>query len=189
MKNNKWIWIGMTLVVIALTAVVLGVNAWYNSGGVRVMGNQLRVELEGTGYVFDGETGEVTGQSPVILRGNNLSADKQTFDGTLEVLAYQNEELGTVTGTSVVQEGENGFWMVHYLEQCLHYEDVEDGTEAVEHICDYYYTYFLYPKNPDFLVVLVESFKEDTPIYIVLADSEAEAAEAYTWFMENKPKS
>ena len=45
MKNNKWIWIGMTLVVIALTAVVLGVNAWYNSGGVRVMGNQLRVEL------------------------------------------------------------------------------------------------------------------------------------------------
>ena len=190
MKNNKWFWIGMTLFVIALTAAVIGVNVWYNSGSVRVSGEDIRVNMEGTGYIFDPQTGELQGQTPVRISGETLSTDAEIFDGDLEVLGYPNQTDGTITTTSVVQKDDSGFWWIECLETCLHYEQTgEDTTTPVEHICDYHYTYYLYPENEDFLVVMVKDFDEKYPAYVVLGDSEEQARETYKWFMEHKPQS
>ena len=190
MKNKKWLWIGMTLLVIAVTAAVIGVNIGYNSGAVRVMGEDIRVNLNGTGYVFDSQTGEVTGQTPVLVKGKTKASDATVFDGYLEVLSYVNYSEGTITTTTVISKDDSGFWQIECLEDCLHYESAgKDKTVPVEHLCDYHYIYYFYPEKEDFLVVRVKDFDEPNPVYVVLGDNEEQAKETYKWFMENKPKS
>lgn len=189
MKNNKWFWIGMTLLVVVLTAAVIGINTWYSSGSVRVVGGDIRVNLSGTGYIFNAETGELEGQTPVRVTGETLATDAEVFSGVLEVLGYVNVTEGTITTTKAVLRDDSGFWQIECLETCLHYEDTADGGKTpVEHICDYYYTYYLYPQREDFLVVAVKDFDEEYPDYVVLGGSEDEARETYQWFMENKPE-
>lgn len=189
MKSSKWIWIGMTLLVIALTATVIGVNYWYHSGSIRIAGDDIRVEFEGIGYIFDGETGEITGQTPVTLIGKSKSTDSEVFEGELDVLAYPNEETGTITSDVAVKEIADGYWIIRKLDTCLHYETTEnERTEAVRHFCNYVYSYYFRPDNPDFLVVCIESYSNGGVAYVVLADSEEKATENYNWFMENEPE-
>ena len=187
MKKNKWIIVVMIVFVVALIAAVVGIHCWYNSGNIRVMGDELRVDLEGIGYIIDASTGEITGQTPIAAVGKTLESDSSVFNGELEVLGYVNETDGTITTSQVVTEGKNGLWEIHCLESCLHYEEDSSGaTEPVEHLCDYYYVFYVYPEDQDFMVVCVESFEEDELVYIVLADSEDQALETYQWFLEHK---
>jgi hypothetical protein len=189
MKNKKWFWIGMTLFIVAITAAVIGVNYWYHSGTVRATGEKIRVNMEGTGYIFDPQTGEVTGQTPVRVSGETRASDKDMFDGYLEVMGYVNLTDGTVTTTSVISKDDTGFWQIECIENCRHFENGQNGaTVPVEHLCDYHYIYYFYPEKQDFLVVMVKDFDEPHPVYVVLADSQEQAEETYKWFMENKPK-
>ena len=53
MKIKKWIWLSVAVVLItALVLTVVGINRWFYSGNVRVMGDRVRVSLSGTGYMF-----------------------------------------------------------------------------------------------------------------------------------------
>lgn len=187
MNRNKWIWIGMTVLVIVLTAAVIGVNAWYNSGNVRVMAGKLRVEMSGVGYIISQETGEIEGQTLVSVNGKTLDGDKETFDGDLEILDYYNEADGTVTTTKAVTEGADGYWEIHHLESCKHYEEDENGNmQAVNHSCRYRFIYYVHPDKQDFLVVRVKDKNEMYPVYVVLADSEEEALQIFNDFRGDK---
>lgn len=187
MNRKKWILIGMTLLVIALAAFVIGVNSWYQSGNVRVMGGKLRVNLSGVGYIIDQETGEVTGQAPLNVRGESDEADKSVFVGDLEIMGYINEADGTLTSNKGVMEGDDGYWEIRHLENCQHIEEDEDGnSKVVNHSCKYSYIYYVHPEKQDFLVVRVKDKYEMYPVYVVLADSEEEALQIYQDFKGNK---
>lgn len=181
--KNKWILMGMTLLVIALTATIIGTNVWYDSGNVRVMGGRLRVDLSGVGYVIDEETGEVIGQAPIVVRGETDKGDKETFVGELEIVGYENEADGTLSGTKAAAKGDDGYWEIHHLENCQHIEENDDGTsQVVNHSCKYRYIYYVHPDKQDFLVVRVKDKYEMYPLYVVRADSEEEALQIYQDF-------
>lgn len=184
--NRKWIWISLTVLVVLLTAAVVGLQIWYNSPGSHVVGGQIKVQLEATGYIIDGDTGEIIGQTPVSVNGVSTGSDG--FDGDVLVLGYQNVGEGVITETKKVERTDSGFYMIQCLESCVHQEMVNEQMQSVEHICEYYYTYYLYPKKPKSLVVCVGNFDERKLLYVVCADSETEALEEYGWFMENKPE-
>lgn len=187
MKKSKWIWICLILFVVILLGTVIGINRWYNSGNVRIGAQKLRVDLSGIGYIVDPATGKVTGQTPIGIEGECPDLEKGEFNGQMEVLGFVNETGGTITTTMAVGEGENGFWEIHCVESCLHYEEDEKGNKMpVDHLCDYIYTFYVHPEKQDFMVVLVDSFDADDSSFIVLAGSEAEALETYRWFRENK---
>ena len=187
MKNNKWVWIGMTVLVIVLTAAVIGVNAWFNSGNVRVMAGKIRVEMSGVGYIISQETGEIQGQTMVYVNGKTNDGDKETFVGDLEVLDYFNEADGTVTTTKGVRQADDGYWEIHHLETCKHYEEDDNGQmKAVTHDCRYKFIYFVRPDRQDFLVVRVKDKNEMYPVYVVLARSEEEALEIFEEFRGNR---
>ena len=187
MREKKWIWIGMTLLVAALTATVIGVNSWYHSGNVRVMGSKLRVDFSGVGYIIEQETGEVTGQAPLRVHGETDSVDQEIFVGNLEILGYINEADGTLTSTKGVLKGKNGYWEIRHLDNCQHIEENEDGSsKVVNHSCKYSYIYYVHPDKQDFLVVRVKDKYEMYPVYVVLADSEEEALQIYTEFKGDK---
>lgn len=187
MKHQKWIWIGMTLFVIALTAAVLGINAWYNSGNVRVLGGQIRVELSGVGYIFSHEDGELEGQTTICIEGESLESDKQAFDGWMNVAEYINEVDGTVTTNQGVLEGDDGYWEIHKSETCRHVEEDDEGnSEVVNHSCKYSYIFYVHPDKQDFLVVRVRDKYAVYPWYVVMADSEEEATRIYQEFTADR---
>lgn len=185
--KKKFLWIILAVAVVAVIGVVLGVSGWFRSPGVHVLGNDIHVELQRTGYIIDGETGEITGQTQVYMNGTSDNVGSNEFEGSLLVLDYQNESSGTVTSEAAVDKTDSGFYLIDLVQTCVHEEEVDGVTQDVEHFCDYVYQYCLYPENPDFLLVVVEDFEESTPIYVVCADSEAQALKDYQWYLENKP--
>lgn len=187
MKHSKWIGIGVALFVVILVVAILGINKWYHSGNVRISSQKLRADLSGIGYIVDPSTGEITGQTPIGVKGECTDLKNGEFFGQLEVLGFVNETEGTITTTMMAGEGENGFWEINCIESCLHYEVNEDGySTPVDHICDYIYTVYIHPDKQDFMIVLVDSFDANDSYFVVLAGSEAEALETYRWFEENK---
>lgn len=185
MMNRKWIWISAAIPVALLAAAVIGLQIWYNSSGIHVLGGELKVKMEATGYVIDGDTGEVIGQTPVSVNG--VSTESDQFDGEALVLGYQNVGEGFITDTKDLERTDSGFYLIHCMESCVHDEEVNGKTETVQHLCEYYYTYYLHPDDPEALVVCVGNFDERKLLYVVCADSETEALEQYDWFMENRP--
>ena len=183
MKTKKWILIAMTLLVIALTVTVIGVNHWYHSGNVRVMGGRLRVDITGVGYIIEQETGEVTGQAPLKVLGESDAANKEVFVGDLDVMGYINEADGTMTSNKGVMKGENGYWEIRQLDNCRHVEEDDSGnSKVVNHSCKYSYIYYVHPDKQDFLIVRVKDKYAMYPLYVVLADSEEEALQIYQDF-------
>lgn len=183
MNKKKWIWIGMTLLVIALTATIIGINSWYNSGNVRVMGGRVRVDLEGIGYVIDQETGELIGQSELVIRGQSDSANKEIFVGRMEVMGYLNEADGTMATNKGVLKGDDGYWEIRRVDNCSHLETDEKGeSKVVNHSCKYSYIYYIHPDKQDHLVVRIKDKYKINPVYVVLADSEDEAMQIYREF-------
>lgn len=187
MKTNKWIIIGVIVLVLALAAAVIGVNMWFQSGNVRVMGGQLRVDFSGVGYIFSHETGEIIGQAPLNVSGKTSATDKELFVGDLEILGYMNEADGTLLSNKAVREGDDGYWEIYQMESCRHVEEDEDGnTDVVSHACKYSYIYYVHPDQQDFLVIRVKDKYAMFPFYVVLASSEEEATEIYKSFTEGK---
>lgn len=180
--NKKWIWLALTLLVVALTATFISANIWYESGNVRALGSKLRVDLFGVGYVIDHETGQVIGQAPMVARGES---DKSgTFDGELQIVGYVNEADGTLSSTQAAAKGEDGYWEIRHLENCQHIEENEDGTsKVVNHSCKYRYIYYVHPDKQNFLVARVSEKYDVYPLYVIMADSEAEALEIYRDFV------
>ena len=174
----------MTVLVVFITALVLlvvGMNNWFNSGNVRVVGGRVRVSLSGTGYMFEHETGELLGTTMVAIDGVSEKGDGNLFDGWANVLDYVNEYDGTLTTTMGVLEGENGLWEIHIHEECTHMEESENGYEVpVTHACKYSYEFYVHPDRQDFLVVRVKDSYAVYPVYVVMADSEAEARQIYS---------
>lgn len=187
MKKNL-IGIVIIAVVVAVIGVAAAVHFWFEAPGIRLLGDDLHIEVNQIGYVIDSRTGKVTGQTPVNAKGSTSRHDSELFDGDLTVLGYQNTETGTIDTTMAIEATDSGFYLIRVLENCTHKETINKVEQNVEHLCDYYYTYYVYPENDDFLVILVENFEETTPLYVVCADSEEAALEDYRWFMENKPE-
>lgn len=184
MKAKKWILIGMTLLILALTATVIGINGWYKSGNIRVLDGRLRVEIHGVGYIIDHETGEVTGQAPMSVIGSSDSMDKTVFVGDLDIMGYANEADGTMTSNKGIVKGSNGYWEIRHLDNCTHLETDEDGnSEIVNHSCKFSYIYYVHPDKQDFLIARVRDKYAVYPVYVVLANSEAEALQIYRDFI------
>lgn len=184
MKYRKWIGIGAILLVVLLVGTVFCINQWYNSGNVRAMDGRLRVKLSGVAYMFDYETGEMLGQTIVFADGQTNKSNKEVFDGELNMADYMNEADGTVTTYQTAIEGNNGYWEILVDETCLHYEETEDGGQKeVNHSCKYSYSYYVHPDKQDFLIVRVADKYDVYPIYVVMAGSEAEAAQIYKEFL------
>ena len=127
-------------------------------------------------------------ETTVSMKGATSRNDQELFDGDLKILGYQNSASGTVTALKVIEQAEDGCWIITHMENCTHREtDLNGITKDVEHFCDYSYTYYLYPENPGSLVVLIESFDQYQPMYAVCADSEQAALERYEEFMKTRP--
>lgn len=187
MKKNL-VGIIAAAVVIALVGTVGGIALWFGSPGVRVFGGSLHAEINQIGYTIDPATGKIVGQTPINIDGSTSHSDPELFDGDSSMPAYKNDVSGTLEITRAIEVTDSGFYIIRQLEKCTHEETVDEITKDVEHLCDNYYTYYLYPEKKDFLIGLVEQFEENTPIYVVCADSEAEALETYNWFLANKPE-
>lgn len=190
-KKKKWLLIGGA----AALVILVGVLCWLFWPGYRMVGDRLFVDVQKVGFVFDPETGEILGETPVTVSGSADSADGGKFEGEILVLGYQNVSDGTITGSAGTEKTDDGYVLIHYLESCTHYEKVEfesgydpekDVTKKVEHLCDYNYTICLYPEDKDFLAVEVGNFYEDSLVYVICAEDEAEAKERYQWYVENR---
>ncbi len=187
--KNKWIWIMLVAIVVLLIVAGMGIRHWLESLGVRVVGDTLYVNVQYNGYIFDGETGEMIAQSPVIMKGATSETDADVFDGDLEVTVFRNTPSGTISRTAGLEKTASGIYTIRVLETCTHQEtDDENVTKEVEHILDYTYLYCIDPENPEDLTVVVEDLEESTAYYVVCADTEEQARENYKAFLENKPK-
>lgn len=183
MNARKWIIVSVIVLIVALVAAVIGINSWYHSGNVRVMGGRLRVNLSGVAYIIDHETGEVTGQAVMNVCGESDSANKDVFVGDLDILGYMNEADGTLSSNKGVLEGENGYWEIRHLENCSHIEEDENGnSKVVNHSCKYSFIYYVHPDKQDFLIARVRDKYEMYPVFVVLADSEEQAVQIYKEF-------
>ena len=188
MNHKKWIWLSVAVVLItALVLAVVGINQWYNSGNVRVLGKRVRVDLMGTGYMFEHETGEFLGTTMITLDGKSMKSEPEIFDGWMNIFDYVNEYDGTLTTVMGVMEGEDGYWEICVNETCRHLEEDESGnTQVVNHSCKYSYTFYVHPDRQDFLVARVKDKYEVYPVYVVMANSKEEAAQIYQEFASGK---
>lgn len=186
MKKNL-IWIGIIVVIVLLIGALVGIRFWFEQPGIQVLGNQIHVEMNEIGYIIDSKTEEIIGQTPVSIEGATSIQDKTKFDGDLTVLGYPNIESGTVEATTSVERLGSGFYAIDCVESCTHSETENGVTKVVEHICDYMYTYYLYPENENFLIVKVKDLEKSTVVYVVCAENEDQAMENYAWFLENCP--
>lgn len=182
----KWGWIYATVAVIMLIAVV-GVRIWFTAPGIRVMGNEIHVDLNQKCFIIDGQTGEMLDETTVTVKGATSKTDRELFEGELSIFGYQNSASGTITALKAIEKDDHGNWTISYLENCTHEEEDQNGViKNVEHFCDYSYTYYLYPEDPGQLVVLIESFDQYQPMYAVCADNEDVAMERYHEFMTQR---
>ena len=182
----KWGWIFAAAATLLLFAV-LGVRIWFTAPGIRVMGNEIHVDLDQKCFIIDGQTGEMLDETTVTINGATSKTDRQLFDGKLEIFGYQNSASGTITALKAIERDDKGNWIITYLENCTHEEEDENGIiKDVEHFCDYSYTYYLYPNAPEQLVVLIESFNQYQPVYAVCADNEEAALQRYEEFMNQR---
>ena len=180
MKHKKWILIPVFALLLGIVGTIVGMNLWYKTGNVRVLMGNLRVKLSGNAYVIDHETGEIIGQTLVMVDGQTVSGTDGAFNGTLDVMDYYNENEGTLTSNKGVLQGEDGYWEIHLLENCCHTEENEDGTsKEVNHSCKYSFIYIVHPDKQDFMIVRVKDKYEVYPLYAVMADSEEEALQLY----------
>lgn len=188
MNAKKWIFLSILVVLItALILMVVGVNRWFYSGNVRVVGGRVRVSLSGNAYMFDHETRELLGSTLVSIDGVSEKGDGNLFDGLFNVMDYINEYDGTLSTTMGVLEGDDGFWEIHVMESCTHLEETQSGTmKEVTHACKYSYEFYVHPDKQDFLVVRVKDSYAVYPVYVVLADSEEEARQIYEEFVPGK---
>lgn len=184
--KNKWGYIPIIAIVL-LVLVALGVRIWFISPGIRVVGNDIHVELTQKCFIIDGQSGEMLDETTVTVEGATSRRDRQLFDGELKIIGYQNSATGTITALKSIEKTEDGNWIITHLENCTHREEDENGViKDVEHFCDYSYTYYLYPEDPGKLVVLIESFDQYQPMYAVCADNEEAALERYEEFMKQR---
>lgn len=190
MKSKAWIWITMIIVlIVALVVTIVLVSRWYQSGNVRSNGEQVRVDLSGQAYIFDHETGEMIGSTMMTLYGETEPGNLEVFDGWMNIMNmdYMNQYDGTLTTTMGVLEGDDGYLEIHVHETCTHWEETDRGTrEQVTHSCKYAYEFYVHPQKQDFLVARVKDTYAVYPVYIVMADTEAEATQIYHEFVTGK---
>lgn len=185
---KKKLWLIPVAVIVILIIAVLCLRAWFTSPGIQVIGNEIHVELDQKCYIIDGQTGELLSETNVVINGETSHLDRELFDGELKIIGYQNSADGTITSLKAIEIRDDGCWIITHLENCRHPEQDENGvTKDVEHFCDYSYTYYVYPEDPQMLVVLIESFNNYEPKYAVCADSEEEALARYAEFMKDRP--
>lgn len=184
--KKKWGFI-LVAAVILLVAAALGIRLWFNSPGIRILGNEIHVELTQKCFIIDVQTGEVLDETTATVKGATSRNDQSMFDGELKILGYQNSATGTVTALKAIETDQNGCWIITHMENCTHRETDENGvTKDVEHFCDYSYTYYLYPDAPGKMVVLIENFDRYQPMYAVCADSEQDALVRYEEFLNER---
>ena len=188
MNAKKWIWLSILVIFItALILTVVGINRWFYSGNVRVMGDQVRVSLSGKAYMFEHETRELLGTTLISIDGVSDKGEGNFFDGQFNVMDYINEYDGTLFTNMAVLEGDDGFWEIHVLESCTHLEETEEGYQKeVTHSCKYSYEFYVHPDKQDFLVVRVKDSYAVYPVYVVMADSEEEAWQIYNEYFPGK---
>ena len=183
----RWGWV-LSAVVVLLVIAALMIRIWFISPGIRILGQEIHVDLSRTCYIIDGQTGGLVDETTVTVKGATSRSDAEIFDGELKILGYQNSASGKVTALKAIERKENGCWVITHLENCTHRETDENGiSKNVEHFCDYSYTSYFYPDAPEQTVVLIESFDEYKPMYAVCADSEKGALERYEDFLEHRP--
>ena len=187
MKNKKWIWITALIVfLVALVALVIGINYWFRSGNVRSSGDQVRVDLSGQAYIFDHETRQMLGVTMMTLYGETQKGNPEVFDGWMNIMNtdYMNQYDGTLNTTMGVMEGDDGYMEIHVNESCTHLEETDRGTtEVVTHSCKYSYEFYVHPDKQDFLVARVKDSYAVYPVYIVMAPTEEEATRIYHEFV------
>lgn len=186
--KNIWRWLAIAVIVLAVAFVAV-LRLWFLSPGIHVLGKDIHVELERRCYIIDGKTGQIVDETEVSIDGSTSSEDPELFDGELKVVGYQNSASGTVTSLQAIETDEHGRWRITHLENCTHQENVNGIIQDVEHFCDYNYTYYIDPEKPELLVVLIESFEKDQPLYAVCGNSEEEALQRYQDFCEDSFRS
>ncbi len=181
--KNIWFWILITIVAVLVTGVV-ALRCWFVSPGIRMFGKDIHVELSRKCYIIDAQSGEVVDETTLTINGSSSSSDVAIFDGELKIMGYQNSATGTVTALKSIEIKDDGIWEITHLENCTHQETVDDVIKDVEHFCDYSYTYYIHPDEPELVVALIESFIKYNPQYAVCADTEEEALARYALFLE-----
>lgn len=188
-KRLLWIAIGVVLAVASTVVTVLIVKDFqFHSEGFHADGTYLHIEGNWTGYIFNAETGETLGQTPVEVEVTSNKEDHSQLEGDMIVLGYQNSSDGTMIKSAIAEQTESGCYVVHYFEECQHEADLENKQSAYTHFCQYYYTYYFYPEKENFVAVSVEEFDANDQILIICAESEEQAKSDFEWFMENKPE-
>lgn len=173
------------LVLVLIVSIVL-VRFWFESAGVRTLGDDLHAELSGKCYIIDPENGEVIDETSLYINGSTSSSDSDLFDGELSVYGYQNTETGALTSTMGLEQKEHGYWLIRHIQTCTHKVTVEGITQSEEHICNNEYLYYVKPGEDNHAIVRIEPFDGDL-LYAVRADTEADALQCYESFVANHP--
>ena len=185
--KKKW-YLLLVVSVLILVIAALCFRIWLVSPGIRVLGDEIHVDLSQTCYIIDGQTGELLDETTVIMDGTTSRSDQELFDGELKILGYQNSASGTITALKAIEKRTDDCWIITHLENCTHQEEDANGViKPVEHFCDYSYTYYVYPDDPGMLVVLIESFDQYEPKYAICAENEEAALKRYQEFMNQHP--
>lgn len=185
--KTRWLWIAIIGVLVIVLSVLLGGKLFLRSSGIRTFGGDLYVNVSGTAYAFDDQTGEFLDVTQMTVDG--CTDGGGIFEGTLSVLGFPITESGTIAGDAVVTVTGDGFYCIEYLPMCTHMETAENGEREypLEHQCNFSYTYYVYPENPEFLAVVVYDYAEMEYYVAVMADSQEQAESRYAWFLENEP--
>lgn len=181
--KGKWLWTGIITVLVLTVGSLICIRLWGERPGVHLNFGDLYVDLDGVGFVFNDETGEYIGQTPVSVDGR--TEGDEIFLGELDVLSYPISETGTISGDPYVEEAKDGYYYIQYLPVCTH-SDTEDGvTRSEEHFCNYTYTYCVRPGDPEFLAVVIFDYDEQDYYTVIMAEDEAQAKERYQAFLDS----
>ena len=185
--KQKWPVVMVFLLIFGIIAGVTAVRFWFESDGIRILGNDLHAEVSGKCYIISPETEEILDETSVYISGSSSYADSSIFEGNLSIVGYQNVVKGTISSTMAIEKGKNGYWLIHHLETCTHQETVDGITKPKEHFCDYQYIYYLNPDLGDQVIIRIEPSGEDA-MYAVCADTQEQALERYRNFVSTYRK-
>jgi hypothetical protein len=147
------------------------------------LGKDIHGEISGKCYIIKPDTEEILDETSLHVSGSGSYADSSVFEGNLSVVGYQNVAKGTISTTMAVEQGKDGYWLIHHLETCTHQEKIDGITRPKEHFCDYQYIYYLHPDLDDQVIVRIEPTGKDA-MYAVRADTKEQALERYRVFAD-----
>ena len=172
----KHICIILISVVVLVSAAVglLCLHNWWHSPGVHVLGNRAYIDIKESAYLIDEYTGQIIGETSVILIGQAENGDKGTYGGTFD--GYIHVEGYQIPYTQIHSPEPYAKIEKPYID--ISYSSgyrVMTGGEAVPQKGEYDYDVYINTRQPESVIVHIKGNETGERVYAVCASSEENA--------------